>query len=221
MKYSPLLPQAALVFAVVYACTDSTAPANSHASLTPKTPTPAFLGDPPPPPVDAAIIISVESDLLIGTFTGVYFANASILESVAAAREFGDEVLANTGTAWLRLDNTQTLGSSASANARFQIANGNLSGRGTLVIEDALGAPHTIRIIEVTNFIANPDCAFAGDPCATITFDATVDDSPEIHHGTAQAFDREVCDYVFVPDASEEGGGHYEYFCPFGGGSEG
>jgi hypothetical protein len=165
--------------------------------------------------VDAAIIISVESDVLIGAFTGVYFANAAILESVAAAREIGDEVLATSGTAWLRLDNTQTLGSTASANARFQIANGNLSGRGTLVIKDALGNPHTISIVRVTNFFPNPDCAFAGAPCATITFDATVDGSPG-HQGTAQAFDREVCQSVFIPDATEEGGGHFVFFCPFG-----
>jgi len=168
--------------------------------------------------VDAAIVISIESDLLIGTFTGVYFANAATVPSVLAATEVGDLDLAFNGTAWLRLDNTQTLGSTASANARFQVTHAvtdpKFFGRGTLVITDAFGVRHTVTIDAVRSFTANPDC-FPGALCATIVFDASIDGESG-HKGTAQAFDREVCTSVFVPDETEEGGGHYIFFCPFG-----
>lgn len=185
MKCLPLLPQVALVFAVAYACTDSTAPANSHASLVPKNPTLAFLGDPPPPPVDAGIIITVSSHVVLtAPFEGVYFSNGK--------------------TAWLQLNNSQLdgFGTSASANARFMRTDNKMSGHGTIVIDG-----HTITIEEVTFFLANPECDTTGEPCATIMFDATVDGQPG-HHGTANAFDREIC--TFVPPDGESGG---FFFC--------
>jgi hypothetical protein len=166
------------------------------------------------------VVISVESpDVFVGEFTGVYFANGGNLQSLAAATELADATLGWNGTAWLRLDNQQTLGSDASANARFQVIRGlttdpSFSGRGTLKIEG-----QTITIDRVTSFAPNPDC-LPGALCATITFDASVNGVPG-HHGTAQAFDREVCtDKVFIPDETEEGGGHYIFVCPFHG-SEG
>ncbi|HEX9310518.1 MAG TPA: hypothetical protein VF887_06885 [Gemmatimonadaceae bacterium] len=155
-------------------------------------------GNIPPPPVDAAIQITVFSTPVSGLFTGVYFANAAVLPSVVAALDASDPDLAFSGTAWLRLDNTQGFGSTASANARFQNTSGNLSGRGTLVIEG-----ETIHIVAVTSFTANPNCHLTLFPCAVITFDATIDSDPGVtHHGTATAFDKEVCTFVYPIEGS-------------------
>ena len=196
------LPLGLIAFAL--ACTDATSP-DRQAALAVKNPTvvAAVLGDKPPPPVDAAIIITVSSTPVTGLFTGVYFANASVLPSVVAALDAADPDLAFNGTAWLRLDNQQPFGPTASANARFQNTSGRLSGKGTLVI---LG--HTITIDQVTSFTANPDCHLIFEPCAVITFDATVDGESG-HHGTADAFDRQVCTPIF-----DEGGNLIGLNCP-------
>jgi len=185
-----LLPLVAVVFAV--SCRDSTAPANSRALLAPKNPELFALGNPPPPPVDAALEITVSSITFSGPFNGVYFANGAMLESAVAAAEIGDQSLTFEGTAWLRLDNKQPaeFGTSTSANARFQTSNDKLSGMGTLVI---LG--HVVVITEVTSFVANPQCGITGEQCAFITFNATVDGEAG-HTGTAQAFNRETCTFV-------------------------
>ncbi len=198
------LPASLGVLAFALACTDAISP-DPHAGLTPKAPSLVQdIGNIPPPPVDAAIEITVSSTPVTGLFTGVYFANAAVLESVAAALLAGDQELAFSGTAWLRLDNTQAFGSTASANARFQNASGKLSGRGTLVIQG-----ETIRIVEVTSFTANPNCHLLLFPCTVITFDATIDSDPGvIHHGTAQAFDREVCEFI------TPGEGDPYFICP-------
>ena len=192
MKPLQLLPQVALVFAVAYACSDSMAPASSNAVRTPKDPTLITLGDPPPPPVDVAVTFTISSQTFSGPFNGVYFANGHSLESAVAAAEVGDQSLTFEGTAWLRLDNTQpdAFGTSTSANARFQTSNGKLSGHGTLYI---LG--HVVVITEVTSFFANPECGIPGAPCAIVTFKATVNGDPD-HTGTAEAFDRDTCDFV-------------------------
>jgi hypothetical protein len=191
------------LFATAVACNDSTAPKNV---LTVKPPTLAITGRAPPPPVDAVIQITVASTPVTGFFTGMYFANGASVPGSLAAQEIGDPVLAFDGTAWLRLDNKQAFGSTASANARFQITHDNLSGKGTLVIEGQI-----ITIDRVTSFIANPDCKLTpGDPCAVITFDASVNGESG-HHGTAEAFDREFCDIftgdgTFISCPGDEGG---------------
>jgi hypothetical protein len=188
----------ALVLAVVLfgaACTDATAPAKP--SLSVPTPTDLDLkGNLPPPPADAAIDVTVYSDPLHGTFSGAYFANGASVEATAAAIQLGDESLAFLGTAWLRIDNQQPLGfsTSASANARFQVTDQKLFGTGFLVIDG-----HTIRIVEVTSFLANPGCTADPDalaPCAVIEFSATIDDIPGPHFGTARAFNVAACDFV-------------------------
>jgi len=192
MKRFPLLlPLVAVVVAA--ACMDSTSPANSHALLSAKNPDLGFLGNPPPPPVDAAINITISSTPFTGAFNGAYFANGTSIESTVAAQAVGDESLTFLGTAWLRLDNVQPteLGTSASANARFQRTDQKLSGMGTLKIADSDGIIHTVRIDQVTSFQANPSCG-AGEACAVITFDATVDGESG-HHGTAEAFNKEFC----------------------------
>ena len=174
-----------LVFA--QACTDATSP-DRHATLTPANPTHLVSGNVPPPPTAIAINITVSSALPVtGAFTGVYFANPSSFQSASAADEVGDLSLLFSGTAWLRLDNTQSFGSTASANARFSRTDQKMSGMGTLVI-----AGHTIRIDEVTAFGANPECTISGEVCAHIEFTATVD-GVSGHTGTADAFDREFC----------------------------
>jgi hypothetical protein len=190
MKSFPLLPLVALVFAV--ACSDATAPLNSHAFLTPKNPGLGFVGDPPPPPVDAAINIEISSHIhLFGAFDGAYFANGTSVESTVAAQSIGDESLTFEGTAWLRINNVQPdlLGTSASANARFQRTEQKLFGTGTLMIEG-----HPVTIDRVLTFQANPTCGVPGELCAVITFEATVDGISG-HTGTAQAFDREFCSW--------------------------
>jgi len=108
-RYSLLLPLLAVVFAV--ACTDSTSPANSHALLAPRNPDLGVIGNKPPPPVDAAIVITISSPVTFyGSFTGVYFANGTSVESAAAAQQIGDESLTFLGSAWLRLNNVQPAG---------------------------------------------------------------------------------------------------------------
>jgi len=193
-RFALPLPLSLGVLAFALACTDATSP-DRHAALTPKNPTLVEgTGNIPPPPVDAAIEITVSSTPVTGLFTGVYFANAAVLPSVVAALAADDPDLAFSGTAWLRLDNTQAFGSSASANARFQNTDGRLSGRGTLMIPDALGVVETIRIVAVTSFTANPLCNAFVLPCAHIEFTATIDSDPGVtHFGHADAFDREVC----------------------------
>jgi hypothetical protein len=154
--------------------------------------------------VDAAINITISSTPFTGAFNGAYFANGTSIESTVAAQAVGDESLTFLGTAWLRLDNTQAgLGTSASANARFQRTDQKLFGMGTLKIADSDGIIHTVRIDQVTSFQANPSCG-AGEVCAVITFDATVDGESG-HHGTAEAFDKEFCSfdgiyYCFSPE---------------------
>jgi hypothetical protein len=205
------LPSLLAVLVFAQACTDATSP-DRHATLTPTNPH-AVLGNVPPPPTRSAVVISVASSVLVGEFTGVYFASGGSSSSAAAADELADATLAWNGTAWLRLDNTQTLGSLASANARFQVTRGlttdpNFSGRGTLTISG-----HKITIDRVTFFAPNPDC-LPGALCATIEFDASVDGVAG-HHGTVQAFDMAVCTSVFIPDETVESGGFYFPFCPF------
>ena len=209
----------ALAFAA--ACTDATSPGDAHSALRPGAPTPAITGNVPPPPTRTVVVITVASTPVTGIFSGVYFANGGMLESVAASNELADASLGWNGTAWLRLDNTQTLSAvSASANARFQITRGsptdplagNLSGRGTLVIEGL-----RITITRVTSFTPNPDCNFPTFPCAVITFDATIEGDTQTHHGVAAAFDREVCTsdpefWSFYPG----GEGPPELFCGSG-----
>lgn len=186
MKCSPLLPQLALVLAVVYACTDSTAPANPRSLLSPGNPLGAR-GDPPPPPVDAAMNICV-GGAGCAAFDGTYFSNgATSVEAAVAAAEVGDLSLVFDGTAWLKLDNRQpSPDGTASPNTRFKRHDAEVSGKGTLVING-----QTVVITAVLEFIPNPDCGTPGDPCAEIVFEATVNGVTQT--GSVTAFDREGC----------------------------
>jgi hypothetical protein len=179
MKRFPLLPLVALVFAAAYACTDSTAPANAPTLLARNAS--VVLGDPPPPPVDAGIIISVNSSVsLRGPFDGVYFSQGE--------------------TSWLQVNNgpANAFGTSASANARFKASGDRFSGHGTLMF-----GTDVVTIEDVTRFDANPDCGITGEPCATIEFDATVNGESG-HHGTALAYNRADCTFV-PPGVDTEG----------------
>jgi hypothetical protein len=189
MKRFPLLPLVALVFAAAYACTDSTAPANAPTLLARNAS--VVLGDPPPPPVDAAINITISSHPAEGAFDGVYFSQGE--------------------TAWLRLNNTQSdvFGTSASANARFKASGDVFTGKGTLMIDG-----QEVVINAVTSFFANPNCRTTGESCATITFDATVDGETG-HTGTAEAFNinSPSCHLVFVSGGEGGQGSHFIYRC--------
>jgi hypothetical protein len=192
MKPFPLLPQLALVFAVAYACTDSMAPANSHAFLTPKNPTPDVLGDPPPPPVDVAMTITVSSPGS-ALFTGVYFSNGSTIASQVAAAEVGDESIF-TGTAWLRLDNVQPdPNGTAGANARFKNQDGKLSATGTLTFnEGGVDVVYKITFREGDSFVASEDCSLPFQTCAIINFTA-IDENGGEHEGQLTAYSVEGC----------------------------
>jgi hypothetical protein len=208
MKRFPLLPLFALVFAVAYACSDSTAPATSRALLAPKNPV-GFFGDPPPPPVDVAMTININSPGS-AVFTGVYFSNGKICDDGSCSEPTFD------GTAWLRLDNKQpTPNGTASPNTRFMVKDVSPpTGMGTLTF----GA-EVFKIVRVDTFTPSNFCGPAApgfppssaSPCASITFTAEVvggvpcdlnsPDDPNCHHGSLQAFDKATC---LVPDG--EGG---------------
>lgn len=213
MKPLQLLPQVALVFAVAYACSDSLAPAN-HAVRTPKNPTLIALGDPPPPPVDVALTISVASPGS-ALFTGVYFRNGSSIASQVAAAEVGDASIFN-GTAWLRLNNKQPdPRGTSSANARFKNQDDNLSATGTLTFKEFVGGVLVDVVYKITFkegdfFIPSDDCSFNFQTCAIIKFTA-VDANGVEHVGQATAFNVEGCTLVegegffFDCPGSEEG----------------
>lgn len=202
MKRFPLLPLAALVFAVAYACSDSTAPANSHSLLSPRDPT-ATRGDPPPPPVDVAMTITIHSVPHIAPFTGVYFSNG-ILDEVGTPSETFD------GTAWLRLDNKQPApaAGNASPNTRFMARDNNLSGMGTLTLGGVV-----FKIVRVDRFTPFSNCGSLGQTCAIITFVAT-DNTGAEHSGEATAFNATNCTIVEVSNGEEEEGSHLEFSCP-------
>jgi hypothetical protein len=191
-----LLPLVAVVFAV--ACTDSTSPANSHALLTPRNPELGVLGNPPPPPVDAVIDITINSPGS-GIFTGVYFSNGKITDD-GVPEETSD------GTAWLRLDNQQlTPGvADASRNTRFMVKDLDPpTGMGTFTFLEG-STVVTYRIVKVDNFHRFNTCGspdFPTSPCALITFRAenvlgpacNLDTNEGCHFGNAAAFNKANC----------------------------
>ena len=194
MKRFPLLLP--LVAVVIASCTDSTSPASSKALLTPNNPDLSVRGNPPPPPVDAAMTVCIDGAGCTA-LTGTYFSNGTTVESAAAAAAVGDLSLTFDGTAWLNIDNHQPLGAATStANARFKRQDAKLSGTGTFVFFGTL----VVKVTEVTEFIPL-DCFEAGEPCAIITFNATVN-GEEGHTGHVEAFDREFC----TVDTGEGGG---------------
>lgn len=194
MKFRSLLPLVALVFAVAYACTDTSAPVRSNSLMAP-TELDGVLGKPPPPPVSTVIYVDVQSPG-VAVFTGVFFSNGQITDDRGGK------------TSWLRLDNKQpdVLGFSlgrVSANARFMAKGTDFSGHGTLFIEDI-----AYTITDVDLFVPEPDCGdpevSASSPCAVISFTAE-DEAGNEHTGRAIAFDRETClqetkkgDLIFV-----------------------
>jgi hypothetical protein len=223
MKRFLLLPLSALVFAVAYACTDSTAPANSHALLTAKNPAPT-VGDPPPPPVDVAISVTINSPGQ-AVFTGVFFSKG-ILDEVGTPFPTFD------GTAWLRFDNDNKqpgLGGTASANARFMVKGDDRdclvdpstcpTGKGTLTIE---GVAYTIVSVQSFSRFTSCETGVEAEPCAKIHFTVTCLSEPITvdcngttpHSADLFAFDKETClknlegfDFVcrFPPPDSSEG----------------
>jgi hypothetical protein len=193
MKRLPLLPLLPLVAVVVaLSCRDATSPANSHASLTPGNPSPIVEGDPPPPPVDVAMTITVSSPGS-ALFTGVYFSNGSAIGSQVAAAEVGDDGIF-TGTAWLRLDNVQPdPNGTAGANARFKNQDGKLSATGTLTFDEG-GVPVVYKITfkEGDFFVVSEDCSLPFQTCAHIKFTA-IDKDGNSHPGELFAYSVEGC----------------------------
>jgi hypothetical protein len=162
----PLLAQVALVCAVVYACSDSTSPANSRAALSPKNPELVLQGEHPPPPVETAI--SVCLDAVCPVYTGTYFSNGSSLASTIAAAAIGDAEIFG-GTSWLKFDQTKpTAFATVSANARFKKQEEKLSGMGKFTV--GIVDPIDYTITTVDQFIPYGDCGHAGQLCANIIF---------------------------------------------------
>jgi hypothetical protein len=199
-RYSLLLvPLVAVVFAV--SCRDSTSPANSHALLSAKNPDFGFTGNKPPPPVDAAIDISINSPGH-AIFTGVYFSYGKISDDGVPVETFD-------GTAWLRLDNQQpTPFGTASPNMRFMVKDmDSPTAAGTLSFLEGANVV-TYRIVKVDDFRRFSSCGATGfttNPCAIITFTAEnvlgpacdLDDplntNGGCHSGNAAAFDKASC----------------------------
>jgi hypothetical protein len=195
------------VLAFVLACADATSP-DPHAALRPGAPTPALQGNLPPPPTRTAIEVNVSSTsttsfaatlstsctFASGAFEGAYFSNGKNIEAAVAAAQLDDPSLAFEGTAWLRIDKSQlALGTSASANARFQRTDQKLSGKGSLVFANGC----VVVINEVTAFIANPSCTATGELCAFISFNGTINGQPAT--GTVEAFDFNTCQPI-IPE---------------------
>jgi hypothetical protein len=213
MKRFPLLLSlVAVVFAA--ACMDSTSPANSHALLSAKNPD-RFLGNPPPPPVDAAIAVTINSPGF-AIFTGVYFSNGKISDDGVPVETFD-------GTAWLRLDNKQpTPYGTASPNTRFMVKDLDPpTGMGTLSFLEGANVV-TYRIVRVNDFTRFNSCGASGfptSPCAIISFTAEVVGGPPCdlgtfvgcHSGNAAAFDKASC---LVDDG--EGGFYLNESCSVG-----
>lgn len=203
MKRFPLLLSLVAVV-LAAACMDSTSPANSHALLSAKNPD-RFLGNPPPPPVDAAIAVTINSPGQ-AVFTGVFFNNGKISDDGLSSEETLD------GTAWLRFDNKQPdlggLSGTASPNARFMVKGDDTAcpvdpstcptGKGTLTVE---GVVYTI--VSVQSFIRFSFCetGFGGEPCAKIHFTVTCLSEPITvdcngttpHIADLSAFDKARC----------------------------
>jgi hypothetical protein len=191
-----LLVLVAVVFAV--SCRDTTSPAGSRALLSPRNPELVVIGNKPPPPVDAAIAVTVNSPGQ-AVFTGVFFNNGKLSPE-------GDPIETFDGTAWLRFDNMQPdLGGTASPNARFMVKGDDRNcpldpstcptGQGTLTIE---GVVYTIASVQSFRRVAT--CGTGGEPCATIHFtlacqgDLITDCNGTREHGAdIFAFDRSSC----------------------------
>ena len=198
-----LLPLVAVVFAV--SCRDTTSPANSHKLLSPPD-LAGVVGKPPPPPVDAAIAVTVNSPGQ-AVFTGVYFSNGKISDDGLVSEPTLD------GTAWLRLDNKQPTPdvADASPNTRFMVKGDETpTGKGTLTVE---GVEYTI--VSVQSFIRFSFCetGFGADPCAKIHFTVTCLSDPITvdcngttpHIADLSAFDKARC------ISEGEGGGSFFY----------
>jgi len=163
-----LLP---LLAFVAFSCTDSTAPANSN--MVRISTNPGSLGDPPPPPVDAAIVICVNS--VCTEVDGSYFSNGGTtpaLSAVKAANSQGDGVCVFTGPSWVKFSNKQS-DAIVSANGEIRCSHLTASGHGTIEF-----AGITVFLDQVILFDNQPTCStFCG------SFTATTD-PPGIAHGT-------------------------------------
>jgi hypothetical protein len=177
-----LLPLVAVVVAA--ACMDSTSPAKSHALVSP-TDIAGVVGKPPPPPVDAAIAVTITSLPATAIFTGVFFNNGKV-------SDVGEPVATFDGTAWLRFDNKQPdLNGTTSPNARFMVHDAfTPTGNGTLTIGGV-----DYKIVEVFSFERFSSCGLSEevpDPCAHIEFRVT-DPAGGSHGGHLIAFDKSEC----------------------------
>jgi len=199
MKRFQLLPQLALVVAVVYACSDSMAPANAHSSLSvPGTPALGQSpGESPPPPIETSVLVCTAAGCAY--YSGTYFSNGSSAAAALAAAEVGDLTLTFSGTAWQRIDKALTPNSNVSANARFKVKDMQTpTGTGTFIINN-----QKIVVVNATAFVPNPNCGLTGEPCALIRFRYTLDGVLQDDEGTALSDNMDTC--VFIPGGSGPG----------------
>ena len=182
------LPLALGALAIALACMDATSP--EARSLTPNAPALGQdIGNLPPPPVDAAIAVTITSTPATAIFTGVFFNNGRISDDGLIAEPTFD------GTAWLRFDNKQPdlgfFSGSTSANARFMVHDAfTPTGSGTLTIGGV-----DYKIVEVFSFVRFASCGVSEDapsPCAQIEFRVT-DPAGVSHGGHLIAFEKSEC----------------------------
>jgi hypothetical protein len=199
MKYSTLLPQVALVFAVAYACSDSTAPPNSRSLLVPKDPT-AVVEEPPPPPVDATVVVCVSGCVVL---EGDYFSNGAdaALSAAIAKQAAGEGECVFPGTAWLKFDKNpppQQFDVTNTANARIKCSHQIASGHGTIEWQ-AFTVSVVVNLEEVLFFDNPPECSTF---CGNFESTATANGFPATAEGFI--FNRDFYNDVFCPG---EGGG--------------
>jgi hypothetical protein len=196
MKRFSLFSLVALVFAVVYACSESTTPPESSSLMTPKDPSRNVFGDPPPPPVETAVVVCAGGTCV--EVDGTYMANATVASNgrratfaaTFAANPAGEGVCPLPGTAWLRFSKNsppQTFDVTTSANGRIKCSHQIATGRGTIEF-----AGWVVHLDQVLNFNNVGDCStFCGDFTATATNgDETVTARGEIFN---RAFFDEFC----------------------------
>jgi hypothetical protein len=208
MKPFQLLPQLALVIAVVYACSDSTSPANARSSLSvPGTPALGQSpGESPPPPIETSVYVCTAAGCAY--YSGTYFSNGSSAAAALAAAAIGDLSLTFSGTAWQRIDKALTPNSGVSANARFKVKDmAQPTGTGTFMINN-----QKIVVVDATTFTPNPNCGLTGELCAHIVFSYTIDGGPVLEGGQAFSEDFDQC--VFIPPVEGSGAGFIS--CPEG-----
>jgi hypothetical protein len=186
------------LFLIAAGCTDATTdptgltPANSVSA--------ARLGNPPPPPIDAAVTLCTDGGCAV--FEGEYMSNgADQTGQLSAAKAAGDGVCFFPGQAFLKIDEQlepQITSVATSANATIKCSHQRASGGGSVEIGGVV-----VNFDQVIAFNNSPDCTAR---CGEFT---VRDEDGDVASGVV--FERE-----FYEEVCEEGEGEGG-FCEPGG----